>query len=178
MSQSNDEVQAHTIRLELTDEPGELLRALTPIAENRGNLLSIFHERGNVTPRGHIPVEIDLECTPDRFTDIVSGLREAGINVVQAGAERYSESITLILTGHLVDTGLSDTLTKIREETNSSITGLSLSAPEGTQDVSSARLEVSTAMGEIQETMEVIRQIAAEKDLHIIEPHDITRGDQ
>lgn len=178
MSQSTDEAHAYTIRLELTDEPGELLRALTPIAEHRGNLLSIFHERGNVTPRGHIPVEIDLECTPERFADIVDGLREAGINVVQAGAERYSESITLILTGHLVDTGLSDTLTRIREETNSSITALSLSAPEGTQDVSSARLEVSTAMGEVAATMAVIREIAESKDLHIIEPHDLARNDE
>lgn len=178
MSQSSEETHAYTIRLELTDEPGELLRALEPIADNGGNLLSIFHERGNITPRGHIPVEVDLESTPDRFADIVAGLREAGINVVQAGSERYSESLTVILYGHLVDTGLSDTLTKIREETNTSITALSLSAPQGTVDVSSARLEVSTAMGEVRETMAVIRRIADDKDLHIIEPHDISEGDE
>jgi ACT domain-containing protein len=161
----------------LVDEPGELLRALEPIADNGGNLLSIFHERGSVTPRGHIPVEIDVEATPERFDDIVAGLREAGINVVQAGAERYSESITLIVSGHLVDTGLSDTLTRIREESNTSITELSLSAPEGTRDVSSARLKVSTAMGEVERTMEVIRDIAEDKDLRLIEPHDVAGVD-
>ena len=64
MSDAAGEVRAHTVRLELVDEPGELLRALEPVAENGGNLLSIFHERGNVTPRGHIPVEVDLEATP------------------------------------------------------------------------------------------------------------------
>lgn len=173
MSQTNKEAQTHTIRLELVDEPGELLRALQPIAENGGNLLSIFHERGNITPRGHIPVEVDVEAPPGRFRDIVDSLRDAGINVVQAGAERYSESLTIILYGHLVDTGLSDTLKRIREETNTSITGLSLSAPEGTRDVSSARLRIATASGEIDETMEVVRQIAADKDLRLIEPHDI-----
>ena len=161
----------------MVDEPGELLRALEPIADNGGNLLSIFHERGSVTPRGHIPVEIDVEATPERFDDIVAGLREAGINVVQAGAERYSESITLIVSGHLVDTGLSDTLTRIREESNTSITELSLSAPEGTRDVSSARLKVSTAMGEVERTMEVIRDIAEDKDLRLIEPHDVAGVD-
>ena len=71
----SDEVRAYTVRLELVDEPGELLRALEPIADNGGNLLSIFHERGNVTPRGHIPVEVDLEATPDRFDDIVEAHR-------------------------------------------------------------------------------------------------------
>lgn len=168
MDESNNEV--HTIRLELVDEPGELLRALEPIADHGGNLLSIFHERGNITPRGHIPIEIDLEATPERYEVIVDALRNSGINVVQAGAERYSESITIILSGHLVDTGLSDTLQQIREKTNSSIKSLSLSAPDGTQDISSARLQLATASGEVEETMETVRSIAAEKDLRIIEP--------
>lgn len=172
MSSQSDEAQTHTIRLELTDEPGELLNALRPISENGGNLLSIFHERGNITPRGYIPVEIDLESSPERFNDIVAGLREEGINVVQAGAERYSESVTVILSGHLVDTGLSDTLTRIREESNTSITALDLAAPDGTQDVSSARLELSTAMGEVEETLETVREIANDKNLNIIEPHN------
>ena len=47
--------RTYTIRLELVDEPGELLRALEPIAARGGNLLSIFHERGSLTPRGRIP---------------------------------------------------------------------------------------------------------------------------
>jgi len=164
------ETHAHTIRLELVDEPGELLRALRPISENGGNLLSIFHERGNITPRGHIPVEIDVEAPAGQFEEIVADLQEAGINVVQAGSERYSESLTVVICGHLVDTGLSDTLTRIREETNTSITALSLSAPEGTADVSSARLRLSTAAGEIQNTLAVIRAIGEEKDFKIIEP--------
>jgi ACT domain-containing protein len=95
MSDSTDEVRAYTVRLELVDEPGALLNALEPIADNGGNLLSIFHERGNLTPRGHIPVEVDLEATPERFEGIVDALREAGINVIQAGAERYSETLTV-----------------------------------------------------------------------------------
>lgn len=162
--------RTHTIRLELVDEPGELLRALRPISENGGNLLSIFHERGNITPRGHIPVEVDVEAPAGQFEEIVTGLREAGINVVQAGSERYSESLTVVVCGHLVDTGLSDTLTRIREEANTSITALSLSAPDGTADISSARLRLSTASGEIENTLAVIRAICEEKDFKMIEP--------
>jgi ACT domain-containing protein len=173
MSVKNDEHQAHTIRLELVDDPGELLNALQPISENGGNLLSIFHERGNITPRGYIPVEIDLECSPERFNDIIAGLREEGINVVQAGTERYSESIIVIISGHLIDTGLSDTLTKIRKKSNTSITTLDLEAPDGTQDVSSARLELSTAMDEAEKTLEIIKEIADDKNLFVVEPHEI-----
>lgn len=163
-------VRAHTVRLELVDEPGELLRALQPIAENGGNLLSIYHERGNVTPRGRIPVEIDLECTPERFPDIVDALRDAGINVIQAGREQYGEEVTVILIGHLIDTDLSDTLNYFERQGDVSVVDLSLSAPRGADEVSSARLRLATETDQIDLALEQVRQIAAEKDLAVIEP--------
>lgn len=175
MTDSKNQAQAHTVRLELVDEPGELLRTLRPIADNGGNLLSIFHERGNVTPRGHIPVEVDVEATPDRFEDIVTALRTENIKVVQAGAERYSETLMIILSGHVVDTDLSDTLKRIQEETNATVTNLSLSAPAGTENVSSARLQVATAAGKTEPTLETVRTLAQDKDLRVIEP--LTKGE-
>ena len=175
MSDSTDEVRAYTVRLELVDEPGELLRALHPIADNGGNLLSIFHERGNLTPRGHIPVEVDLEATPERFDEIVDALREAGINVIQAGTQHYSESLTIVVSGHIVDTDLSNTLSRIQQSTDATVLDLSLSAPEGTEDVSSARLRLATEEGKTESTLSTVRSIAAEKDLRLIEP--LTAGD-
>jgi ACT domain-containing protein len=164
----------HTVRLELVDEPGQLLAALRPIAENGGNLLSIFHERGNLTPRGHIPVEIDLECPPDRFEAIVDALRSEGVNVIQAGAERYGEEVSILLVGHLVDTDLSDTLRRIEECSSASLSDLSLNAPEGRDDVSSARLRLATRAGRTEDAIAVVREVAAEKDLHVVEP--LTEG--
>ncbi|MFB6143653.1 MAG: amino acid-binding protein [Halorientalis sp.] len=165
-----DEVRAYTVRLELVDEPGELLRALRPIADNGGNLLSIFHERGNVTPRGHIPVEVDMEATPERFEGIVEALREAGVNVIQAGAERYREELTLLLVGDLVQTDLSDTLSRIQGGTDASVTDVELSAPEGTDNGASARLRLATQSGEADAVLAAVREVAAEKDLQAIEP--------
>jgi ACT domain-containing protein len=176
MSDAAGEVRAYTVRLELVDEPGELLRALEPVAENGGNLLSIFHERGNVTPRGHIPVEVDLEATPERFDAIVDALREAGINVIQAGSQRYGETLTVVLSGHIVNTDLSNTLSRIQKSTPATVTDLSLSAPEGTEDISSARLRLATEAGETGATLSALRAIADEKDLRLIEP--LTGGDQ
>lgn len=165
-----EEVNAYTIRLELVDEPGELLRALGPIADNGGNLLSIFHERGNVTPRGHIPVEVDLEATPERFDAVVSGLRDAGVNVIQAGAEHYSEEVTLLLVGDLVQTDLSNTLSRIEDGTDASVTDVSLSAPEGTENGSSARLRLAIQRGETDAVLSTVRDVADEKGLRVIEP--------
>ena len=165
-----DRLAPHTVRLELADEPGELLAALRPIADNGGNLLSIFHERGNVTPRGRIPVEVDIECPTDQFETIVEALRAEGVNVIQAGAEYYSEEVTTILVGHVVDTDISDTLDRIEGNANVSLTDLSLSAPQGTQDVSSARLRLATREGRTDDALAAVRKIADDKGLHVIEP--------
>ena len=168
---------AYTIRLELADEPGELLNALSPIADNGGNLLSIFHERGNITPRGRIPVEVDLECHPEQFETIVDALREAGMNVVQAVREEYGEELTVLLVGHVIDTDLSDTLERIQSTADASVTDLALSAPEGTEDVSSARLRIATSADRTEDALAAVREIAEEKELHVIEPQLETGGD-
>jgi ACT domain-containing protein len=170
MSDTGGEVQTHTVRLELVDEPGELLRALQPISEGGGNLLSIYHERGNLTPRGHIPVEVDISCAPHRFETIVESLREAGVNVVQAGSERYDEELILLLVGHLVDTDLSDTLREIESCANASLTDFSLSAPRGRDETSSARLRLKTRSGTNGDALVKLREIAEDKALHVIEP--------
>lgn len=164
------ELQSYTVRLELVDEPGELLRALEPIADRGGNLLSIFHERGNLTPRGHIPVEVDVESPPERFDDIVTALREAGINVIQAGQERYGEEVTVLLLGHLVDTDLSDTLSTIQECGGASVLDVSLSAPEGTSERSSARIRLAAETGSLEDALETVRTVAETKDLRVVEP--------
>jgi ACT domain-containing protein len=167
---SEADTRSYTVRLELVDEPGELLRALEPIANNGGNLLSIFHERGNLTPRGHIPVEVDLETTEAQFDVIVDALREAGVNVIQAGAERYSEELTVVLVGHLVETDLSDTLRRFTDCGGISVGDVSLSAPAGTEGVSSARLRLVATEGQSDDALEMVRSVAEEKNLDVIEP--------
>nr|WP_202613810.1 MULTISPECIES: amino acid-binding protein [Halostella] len=158
----------------MVDEPGELLRTLEPIAENGGNLLSIFHERGNLTPRGHVPVEVDIECPPDRFEDIVDALRDAGVNVIQAGAERYSEEVSVLLAGHIIDTDLSDSLNRIEKCSGASVVDFSLTSPEGTDDVTSARLRLAVESGRTDDALSTVRSIAGEKDLSVVEP--LTEG--
>jgi ACT domain-containing protein len=162
--------QPHTIRLELIDEPGQLLAALRPIAENGGNLLSIFHERGNLTPRGRIPVEVDIECPPARFEAIVDALREEGVNVVQADADRYSEEVVLLLVGDLVETDLSDTVRRVEETTAASIADLSLSAPAERESASSARIRLAMREGRAEEVVALVRDVATDKGLDVVEP--------
>jgi ACT domain-containing protein len=176
MSVDADGVQSYTVRLELVDEPGELLRALEPISEHGGNLLSIFHERGSMTPRGHIPVEVDVECPPERFDAIVDALRDAGVNVIRAGAEAYDDSVTVLLTGSLIQADLSGTLSRIEADADATVTDVSLSAPEGTQNGASARLRLAADAEHHEAVLDVVRDVADGKDLQVIEPLIDGRG--
>jgi len=162
--------QAHTIRLELVDEPGELLNALRPIADNGGNLLSVFHERGSLTPRGRIPVEVDLECTSHQLDVIVDALREAGVNVVRAGTERYGVELSVLLVGPLVESDLSDTLSRIDDCASASVVDFSLTDGTGDGGVGSARLRIAAVEGSVGDALGAVRAVADEKDLRVVEP--------
>jgi len=167
MSDAEDS-RGYTVRLELVDRPGELLRALEPIADQGGNLRSIFHERGNVTPRGHIPVEVDLEATPAQFESIVDALKETDISIMQAGQDRYGEEFVVVLVGDMVSADLSELLLRLQAESGASVRDFSLTGPNGEQ--SSARLRLAAESGSVPSILRGLRSIADERELRVIEP--------
>ncbi len=168
MSNAAADIRAYTVRLELVDRPGELLRALHPIADNGGNLLSIFHERGNVTPRGHIPVEVDLEASPAQFDAIVEALKDAEMNIIQAGQDRYGEEFVVVLVGDLVSADLSGVLSRIQNDSELSLLNFSLAGPNGGN--SSARLRLAAESDTVDAALSSLRELANEKELQLVEP--------
>ena len=167
---SEPENRTHTLRLELVDEPGELLRALSPIAENGGNLLSIFHERGSLTPRGRIPVAVDLECQPKQFENVVGALRDAGVTVIAADAEHYGEAVTVLLVGDLVASDLSGVLASVEECKTASVVDFTLTDEPGVDNEASARLRLAVESGAASDALATVREVAAAKDLDVVEP--------
>jgi len=89
---------------------------------------------------------------------------------MQAGTERYAEEVTLLLFGHLIDTDLSDTLSRIEACESASVADVSLAAPQGTEEVSSARLRLEARAGETETALAAVRELAAEKNLRLVEP--------
>lgn len=166
-------ITTHTLRIELDDEPGELAAALEPIAERGGNLLSVFHERGNLTPGGRIPIEVDLECPAGRCDSIVDALQERGVTVVAVDEEYYGEALSVLLTGHVVDTNLSETLRAIEAGNTVTIKEMELSAAGGTGGESSALFRLGARSGEREAALERMREVAAENDLTVVEPLEV-----
>lgn len=156
--------------LELSDEPGELLKALQPIADRGGNIVSVTHQRGDETPRGTLPVEITLEIVEERLEQVQEDLHELGVRVAQVGEERFHESITVVLVGHLVETDVTDTIENIEEE-GVKIVDFALAMPEDDEDTSSARITIeATSEDKIDRAMDGIREVCDRKDLVEMDP--------
>ena len=143
------DVQAYTIRLELADEPGQLLAALEPIADAGGNLLSIFHERGNITPRGRIPVVVDLECPPERFPPLVDRVRAAGVNIVEAGADRLAETVRILITGPGVAADLDEIVETAHAGAAWTLIGMEVRTPSGAEAAATVVLELIVPDGDL-----------------------------
>ena len=77
--------------IELKDAPGQLLLALNPISELKGNLKSIVHHHEERTPRSTIPVQLVFEVEPENLDLIISRLEENGIGVSRVDEKRFME---------------------------------------------------------------------------------------
>lgn len=172
MTDGGSEVKksAHTIRIELIDEPGQLHEALKPIVANEGNLLSIYHERGKKSPRGRIPVEVDFEATSRQYESIIMSFHRSGFSVIETGREQYSEEFLVLLSGRVIETDITDTIERIRQQQEMTVVDVSLTPNQEEAERSAVRLQLATQEGEIERSLLAIRELADEKGLRLIEP--------
>jgi ACT domain-containing protein len=156
--------------LELQDIPGQLLLALQPLSENRANIISVVHSRDNMTPRGTIPVRLVVEIDPLRIDAVTTKLKENGISVVRTGEARFIEYVSVVMVGHVLDSGLGDTVSRIDSTGFAEVMDLGLSMP-GVDEPSSAYLKIrATGKDEIQKALTILREVGKEKQLLVIEP--------
>ncbi len=159
-----------TLDLELKDIPGQLVMALTPISEYEGNIISVIHHHGDKTPRGTIPVSITFEILRDNLSKLIDKLEKMGVIIKRVGEERLIESISVILIGHIVHSDLRDTIDRIDSTGFAEVVDLAMSMP-GVDKTSSARITINaTGRKELRNALMVLKNIAKEKDLLMIEP--------
>lgn len=159
-----------SMELELQDVPGQLLLALQPIRDNKGNIITVVHHRDRKTPRGTIPVRIMVEMDRTKLDRVKSELEANGVVVVSAGEERFIEEVTVLLVGHVLDSDLGDTISRIDSTGFAEVMDLSLTMP-GIEEPSSAYLRIrATGKEEIQKALHILREVGVQKKLLVIEP--------
>lgn len=156
--------------LELKDMPGQLVLALQPISDFEGNIVSVIHHRDKKTPRGMIPVQVTFEIDGAKVSDLIDELKSGGITVARVGEERLRERRAVILIGHIIHSDIRDTIDQIDATGYAEVMDLAMSMP-GIDQRSSARLVINAAgKREMESAVELLRNIAHEKDLLLIEP--------
>jgi ACT domain-containing protein len=156
--------------LELKDIPGQLVIALAPISELHGNIMSVVHQHEEKTPRGTIPVQVTFEIDQSVLDELIEKLETSGVGVARVGEERLRSSVSVVLIGHIIHSDIGDTIDKIDKTGFAEVVDLSLSMP-AIERTSSAYLVINAVgIKELKMALEVLREVAAKKDLLMIEP--------
>ncbi|WP_332449505.1 amino acid-binding protein [Methanoculleus sp.] len=158
------------MKLEMKDRPGQLVAALKPISAVGGNIKAVIHQRETPADTETLDVQIVLELPEGRLPRLLDLFREQGVSVVRIDEERLLYECTLIMIGHLMHTDLSDTVDCIDRTGSAEVTGLSLVMP-AINAPSSARITIrSTNRAEMKRAIQILRGVAEQKSLLIIEP--------
>ena len=159
-----------SMTLELKDIPGQLVLALAPISELHGNIMSVVHQHEEKTPRGTIPVQVTFEIDQGFLDELIEKLETSGVGVARVGEERLRSSVSVVLIGHIIHSDIGDTIDKIDRTGFAEVVDLSLSMP-AIERTSSAYLVINAVgIKELKTALEVLREVAAKKELLMIEP--------
>jgi len=159
------------MRLELKDVPGTLLRALEPISEHGGNIISVLHLRGN---GDLVPVEIIFRIADESMLNLITGaLEERNIHVskINVDGRRYYEKKThrFIFIGHVIDTDIRDTIDRINKI--GVVSDLEVVMPDP-DEKSSVLMVVDVDREKNEKMMEVVDDVCGEKNLLLIKSLD------
>jgi len=120
-----------------------------------------------------VPVKLVLEARPESIETIKAKLEENGIRVVRVGEHRFRESINVVLIGHVVHTGIRDTIDEIDRTGYAEVVDLSLSMP-GINMLSSALMKIDAVSKEdLQKALTILKEVSTKKNLLMVLPIDI-----
>ena len=162
--------------LDLKDIPGQLVNALVPISDAGGNIVSVVHHHGKRTARGTIPIQVVFEITPSGLEALKFSLESRDIKIMRVNETKLLEHHTVLLVGHIIHSDIRDTIDQIDQTGYAEVVDLAMSMP-GISLKSSARIGISASgKEEARKALRLLRAVAKQKDLLVIEPIDGEAG--
>ncbi len=158
------------MKLEMKDSPGQLVAALKPMSEVGGNIIAVIHQREPDLVDDTLNVQIVLELPEGRMERLVALLKEQGVHIQRIGEERLLYKRTVILIGHLMHTGLSDTVDQIDSTGFAEVCELAMSMP-AVNERSSSRITIkAVSRNDMEAALAILRRVSVQKSLLLIEP--------
>ncbi|MHA1292334.1 MAG: hypothetical protein ACTSQJ_06665 [Promethearchaeota archaeon] len=158
------------LEVKLPDTPGSLIELIKPISKNGGNIFGILHHHDKKI-NNMIPVSISFELNEElrsvSLNNIQKALMEKNIKVEKITFGRGQRSFTVILTGHVFDTDVVDTIKRLDLK---KIKVLELQAKfTELNDISNVKfkLEIPESMTK-KKLIEELKIICKEKNLFLI----------
>jgi ACT domain-containing protein len=145
------------LTLALADRPGQLIKALEPIAKNGGNIISIIHEREKPA-EGFVPVSLVVDFSSKlKLRKAIEDLKGLDVGIIKAEEIIETTRVTLILIGKMDLKKLVET-----EIENARIVGFEVSAPTSKEACVKLELEVPTAS--VQEVVHKLKKVSKEEN--------------
>ncbi len=158
------------LEVKLPDIPGSLIEMIKPISQHGGNIYGILHNHDKKL-NNMIPVtvwfELNEELIEISIKKIQKDLIEKNIEIIKTSIGSKSQMITVILSGHVFDTDITDTIKRLDSK---NIKVLELQAKfTGFEEISNVKLnlEFPESMTKI-ELIHIIEKISKEKNLFLI----------
>ncbi len=158
------------LEVKIPDTPGSLIELIRPISKNGGNIYGIlhFHDRkiNNMIPV-NISFELSEEVQEVSLQNIKKELKEKNIQIENINYGIEKNLITIILTGHVFDTDVMDTIKRLASK---NVNVLELQAKfTKLEEVSNVklRIEFPEDMNKKELTNE-LKKICEEKNLFLI----------
>ena len=141
------------LTIALADRPGQLIKALEPIAKNGGNIISIIHEREEPSS-GFVPVNLVVDF-PSKWNlkKTINDLKKLGVTIIRSEEIIDTTRITTIFIGKIDMKRLAET--GIR---NAEIVGFEVSTPTSRDACLKLELEVPTES--LEEAIDDLKKIA------------------
>lgn len=151
------------LTLSLADKPGQLLRALEPIAKNGGNIISIIHERDNPV-EGYVPVSLVVDFPSRRnFRSAINDLKNLGIAIIKSEEVVEKVRLTFILIGG-VD------LRRVIESSMGDVRIIGVEASTPKLNEVSVKLDIEFPAERADEVMEELRRLSKDQNAILISP--------
>jgi len=158
------------LEVKLPDTPGSLIELIKPISKNGGNIYGIlhFHDRkiNNLIPV-NVTFELNEEIQEVSMQKIKNELKEKNIQIENINYEIEKKIITIILTGHVFDTDVMDTIKRLASK-NINVLELQAKFTE-LEEVSNVKLKIEFPEDmNKKELNNELRKICEEKKLFLI----------
>jgi ACT domain-containing protein len=158
------------LEVKIPDRPGSLIELIKPISENGGNIYGILHHHDRIL-NNMIPVSITFEIPKNLkeqgLSNIRKALKEKNFDIISLTMELEKRSITAILTGHVFDTDVLDTIDRLASK-NIFVSEL-LAKFTDLNEISNVKLKIEFSEEISKENLiNELNHICKEKDLFVI----------